>query len=108
VVDFDPAAATISLGFGSPRERYDFAGVTIGDGPLWSWAFFALHNAHWNGAQFTLPLTKSGVPTADGATIVAQGLFEASADLGSAVGGPPLDFSATEHTAITVTAIDAS
>jgi hypothetical protein len=107
VLDFDPAAATISLAFGSPHESFNLSGVS-GIAPLWSWAFFALHDAHWNGAQFTVPLTPSGVSSADGDTIVAQGLFAASADLGSAEGGPPLDFTATEHTAITVTAVDAT
>jgi hypothetical protein len=48
------------------------------------------------------------VSAADGDTIVAQGLFAASADLGSAEGGPPLDFTATELTAISVTAVAAS
>jgi hypothetical protein len=107
VLDFDPVAGTISIAFGSPHERFNLGGV-VGSAPLWSWAFFALHDAHWNGTRFNLPLTPSGVSSADGDTIVAQGLFAASADLGSAAGGPPLDFTATEHTAITITAVDAS
>jgi hypothetical protein len=110
VVDFDPGtggAASIEIDAGSPRETYNFGGVTTGPAPLWSWAFAMLHQER-TGARLTLPLTPSGVSTGDGSTIVAQGLFAASADLGAAAGGPPLDFTATEHTAITVTAVDAS
>jgi hypothetical protein len=108
VVDFDPVSGAITLNFGSPRERFSIADIDGGVAPLWSWAFVELHNGQLLDEQLRLPLTPSGAATADGATIVAQGLYEASVDLGSASGGPPLDFSATEHTAITVTAIDAS
>jgi hypothetical protein len=111
VVDFNPGtggAATITLEVGSPRETYDFGGVVSGIAPLWSWAFFTLHQQQALDVRLTLPLTASGATATDGTTVVAQGLFEASADLGSAAGGPPLDLSATEHTAITVTAIGAS
>jgi hypothetical protein len=111
VVDFSPGtggAGTITFDVGSPYETYDFAGVSTGPGPLWSWAFYSLHQGQVSGTGVTLPLTASGASAGDGSTIVAQGVFEASADLGSAAGGPPLNFAATEHTAITVTAVDAS
>jgi hypothetical protein len=111
VVDFSPGtggAGTITFDVGSPYETYDFAGVSTGPGPLWSWAFYSLHQGQVSGTGVTLPLMASGASAGDGSTIVAQGVFEASADLGSAAGGPPLNFAATEHTAITVTAVDAS
>jgi hypothetical protein len=112
VIDYQPGAApTITLDIGSPRETYNMRDDSIGfnqnfPGPLWAWAFDALHPGAWTGQRATLPLQPSTGRTADGVSIVAQGLFQSSADIGSASGGPPLDFSVTEHTAITVTATE--
>lgn len=109
VIDYHPGAApTITLDVGSPREtcnlRSDGGVNETFPAPLWTWAFDALHPGAWTGRHVTLALQPSTGRTADGVSIVAQGLFQSSADLGSASGGPPLDFSVTEYTAITVTA----
>lgn len=111
VVDFEPGngSPTITLVLSAPPlENYTLtapqAPTENFPGPFWMDVFMLEENINVNNGQITLSLQPGPGLTAPYTGVVAQGEFHHSSDIGTLNGGPPVDFTATEHTIITVTA----
>lgn len=106
--DFDSGSPTITLTVAAPFENYTITvpdyGPVSSPGPFWADVFLLEENVNYNNGQVILPLTPGPGATKLYSGPVAQGEFQHSSDIGTLNGGPAVDFTATEHTTVTVTA----